>query len=125
MICCPVFRLLILSRRMDEQDYLDLWFAVLLRAIHDFLEVDQLHMSSVERRLVQRRAAAWLFESSNADLGSFVWVCHTLHLEPGFVRRVIERARINREARKFYTRAHVRSYAERRIEATEGKLREL
>jgi hypothetical protein len=62
-----------------------LWSRVLLQAIWDLAGI-KLKMPKSEAPRLQRTTRAW-FTSSDRSAGSFIWICHTLSLDPATVRR--------------------------------------
>jgi hypothetical protein len=63
----------------------ELWGAVLMQAIYDTVGL-HVATSARDRRLIRQQAESWfLFHSSS--LGSFLWVCNSLNLDPASVRR--------------------------------------
>ena len=76
---------------------LELWGAVLLQAIEDYRRKGAGYEVSIngirlrgwyhdkEIRREKRRAEEW-FKSEDADMGSYLWICDLLHLDPDRVR---------------------------------------
>ena len=66
--------------------YKKLWFAVLEQAINDA----EGHVEGPKdyRKLITERARAWFFRK-NQGIGSFLWLCLMLDLNPESVRRLI------------------------------------
>jgi hypothetical protein len=62
-----------------------LWTAVLLQAIEDCAGYG---VGKRARPRAQYFARLW-FKSANRDVGSFLWICDELELEPSSVRRRI------------------------------------
>ena len=67
---------------MDERR---LWAGVLIQAIRDLAGYIVVP-NQRERARVQYFARLW-FASDNRDVGSFLWVCDELELEPSWIRR--------------------------------------
>lgn len=67
---------------MDERR---LWAGVLIQAVKD-LAGYSLGLNKRERAGVQYHARVW-FTSDNRDVGSFLWVCDQLEVEPSWIRR--------------------------------------
>src|SRR5919205_3840992 len=61
-----------------------LWSRVLLQAIWDLAGV-KLNLPRRDIPRLQRRTRAWFFSLDDSP-GSFIWICHTLSLEPEVVR---------------------------------------
>jgi hypothetical protein len=73
-----------------------LWFAVLMQAVEDAsILVPDAHPLT-EQHYYQRTALLW-FKNSRCDVGSFIWVCNTLNVEP---EEVLQRVRDRREANR-------------------------
>jgi hypothetical protein len=67
---------------MDERG---LWAGVLIQAIKDCAGYS-LGLNKRERAGVQYHARVW-FTSDNRNIGSFLWVCDQLEVEPSWIRR--------------------------------------
>jgi hypothetical protein len=61
-----------------------LWSRVLLQAIWDLAGI-KLNVPKRDIPRLQRRTRAW-FNSFDDSMGSFIWICHNLSLEPDVVR---------------------------------------
>ena len=68
-----------------------LWAGVLLRTVRDLLGVAT-HAEPRKRLLLRRTALAW-FSSSDSDIGSFLWICTLLDIEPSYVLRRVRELR--------------------------------
>jgi len=62
-----------------------LWAAVLIQAVRDVGGYGRFD-SEPQRRRIQYFARLW-FASDNRDVGSFLWICDELELEPSWIRR--------------------------------------
>ena len=60
-----------------------LWAAVLIQALKDVTGFN--HYDERKRIRLQYFARVW-FESSNRDIGSFVWTCQQLEIHPSWIR---------------------------------------
>jgi hypothetical protein len=58
----------------------ELWTAVILQAIDD---LDR--RTSLTPRLAQDSAREW-FSSESDAVGSFIWTCHVIDMDPNFIR---------------------------------------
>jgi hypothetical protein len=67
---------------MDERG---LWAGVLIQAVKDLAGYGRVYKQR-ERARVQYHARLW-FTSDNRDVGSFLWICDELELEPSWIRR--------------------------------------
>ena len=67
--------------------YRKLWAAVLEQALKD-MQVDVRSRKGNVRSLLSEGARAW-FCSESEDIGSFLWTCSILDLEPNFVRSLV------------------------------------
>ena len=63
---------------METRSCRRLWAAVLEQAIKDARGGRTYHIITEEAR-------TW-FRSQNEDVGSFIWICRTLDLDPSYVR---------------------------------------
>jgi hypothetical protein len=69
-----------------------LWSRVLLQAMWDLAGI-RANLPKRELPRLQRRTRAW-FLSREESLGSFIWICHILSLEPDAVRsRVLSKSK--------------------------------
>jgi len=73
---------------MPVDDYKRLWAAVLKQAVRDARQ--RASKGDVSRQMMTASARAW-FESENQDIGSFLWVCAALDVEPRYVKRFLDR----------------------------------
>jgi hypothetical protein len=65
----------------------ELWTGVILQAIED------LHRrTSLTPRSAQDSAREW-FASETDAVGSFIWTCHLIDLEPSFIRSLVAKKR--------------------------------
>ena len=62
----------------------DLWIEVILQAIRDL----NARKASDEVVFAKRSAQRW-FVSDDEEVGSFIWTCHMLKVEPGVIRSMI------------------------------------
>jgi hypothetical protein len=67
---------------MDERR---LWAAVLIQAIKDLTGHGRVYKQP-ERAQVQYFARLW-FADDNREVGSFLWICDQLEVEPSWIRR--------------------------------------
>ena len=65
----------------------ELWTGVMLRAIDD---LDR--RTSLTPRSAQDSAREW-FASESDEVGSFIWTCHLIDLDPSFIRSVVAKKR--------------------------------
>jgi uncharacterized protein YfaT (DUF1175 family) len=63
-----------------------LWTHVMIQAMKD------LEAPSLSKTPKGRRAARW-FASSNEDIGTFVWVCHLINMDPTFIRSAVRKGK--------------------------------
>jgi uncharacterized protein YfaT (DUF1175 family) len=61
-----------------------LWTHVMIQAMKD------LEAPSLAKTPKGRRAARW-FASSNEDIGTFVWVCQLINMDPTFIRSAMRK----------------------------------
>lgn len=74
------------------------WFAVLMQAVEDATAHVPDAIPLTEAHYYQRTAILW-FRHRRHDIGSFVWICSVLNLDPDEVlRRVREKKFTNRRA---------------------------
>ena len=67
----------------------ELWTAVILQAIDDLSRRTQL-----SPRSAQTYAREW-FASNSDEVGSFIWTCHVINVDPSFIRsRLAKKHRI-------------------------------
>ncbi len=78
--------------------YRRLWAAVLEQAVKDARGGRTYHIITEEAR-------AW-FRSKKEGMGSFIWVCRILDLDPGYVRRKVDQQPIVRPAWRSPERRH-------------------
>lgn len=72
------------------------WFAVLLQAVEDAsVPVPNVHPLT-EQHYYQRKAVLWFRNKERADIGSFMWVCSVLNLDPEDVLEEVNRRRQSR-----------------------------
>ena len=65
-----------------------LWCAVIAQAIHDYHKDPS--VNKAKKGILgwyKRQAAWWLFESQSSEIGSFLWICDQLKLNPDYVRK--------------------------------------
>jgi hypothetical protein len=62
----------------------DLWIEVILQAIRDL----NTRKASDEVLFAKRSAQRW-FVSDDEEIGSFIWTCHMLNVEPSVIRAMI------------------------------------
>ena len=62
----------------------DLWIEVILQAMRDL----SARKASDEVALAKRSAQRW-FMSGDEEVGSFIWTCHMLNVEPCVIRSMI------------------------------------
>ena len=67
---------------MDERR---LWAAVLIQAAKDVAGYGRVY-NERERAMVQYFARLW-FTDDNREVGSFLWICDQLEVEPSWIRR--------------------------------------
>ena len=67
---------------MDERG---LWAGVLIQAVKDLAGYGRVYKQR-ERARVQYFARLW-FADDNREVGSFLWICDELELEPSWIRR--------------------------------------
>jgi hypothetical protein len=98
---------------VNDENLHELWMAVLLRGIADLLTVDVYCKHKRERAAIQRAAGVWI-QSSDNGVGSFNWTCNSLALDPGFVRRIVERARFRDDRQRIFTHERAQETRKRR-----------
>ena len=73
---------------MAVYDYKRLWAAVLKQAIRDARRELPPH-GNVSSHMNAASAKAW-FESDSQDIGSFLWICAVLDVEPDYTKTLME-----------------------------------
>jgi hypothetical protein len=69
-----------------------LWLDVLFRALEDFVGNNR-DIDGAEARARCRSNATEWFLSESSDIGSFLFCCETLDIDPGAVRRALRNAK--------------------------------
>ena len=68
-----------------------LWLDVLFRALDDYAGISLDVYGAMVRTRCQRNAAEW-FLADSRGIGSFLFCCETLDIDPGAVRRALRNA---------------------------------
>jgi len=88
-----------------------LWAGVLIQAIRDLAGYIVVP-NKRERARLQYHARVW-FTSDNRDVGSFLWVCDQIELEPPWIRRkkfaLINSDRVGRDGAGWCSISRLRS----------------
>jgi hypothetical protein len=83
----------------------DLWTEVIRQAIKDL---------SAPHSPDQEFACLW-FNSPSDVVGSFIWACHVINIEPSFIRSALQKHSILRERHPDITMNRLRSKTVRRL----------
>lgn len=75
-----------MKSKSDQQPYFRLWKAVLIRAIQDlYPRKGQIYLSTLH----------W-FSSKSIDIGSYLWICSILEIDPSYLKtRIFEALKYN------------------------------
>jgi hypothetical protein len=82
----------------DMDCYGAVWFATLMQAVEDATVFVPDAKPLTEQHYYQRTAILW-FKNPRHDVGSFVWICSVLNLDPDEVlQRVRDKRALNRRS---------------------------